>query len=97
MEQGNRYDYQAVKRFAVSNLFGGAVILSICILFSLQVVYPQFNFTSLLTYGRLQPPLRMNAVIPAFSVPTAFSLFFSLVQRLGLIALAFPGLRSESC
>jgi cytochrome c oxidase cbb3-type subunit I len=91
MPQENAYDYRAVKGFAISSLFWGVVGLLIGILISLQLVYPQLNFTSWLTYGRLRP-LHTNALIYGFTVPAAFSLFFYLVQRLGRAPLAFPGL-----
>ncbi len=91
MPQENAYDYRAVKGFAISSLFWGVVGLLIGILISLQLVYPQLNFTPWLTYGRLRP-LHTNALIYGFTVPAAFSLFFYLVQRLGRAPLAFPGL-----
>ena len=96
MELGNGYDFQAVKGFAISSLFWGIVALTICIMISPRLVYPQFNFTSELTYGRLRL-LSMNTLIYVFSVPAAFSLFFSSVRWLGRTPLAFPELRSQSC
>ena len=83
----NTYDYDAVKGFAISSLFWGIVGLLIGILISLQLVYPQLNFTSWLTYGRLRP-LHTNALIYGFTVPACFSMFFYLVQRLGRTKLA---------
>ena len=91
MTQGNAYDYRAIKGFAISSLFWGIVGLLIGILISFQLVYPQLNITSWLTYGRLRP-LHTNALIYGFTLPAAFSLFFYLVQRLGRTTLAFPGL-----
>ena len=85
------YDYRAVKGFALSSLFWGIIGLLVGILISLQLVYPQLNVASWLTYGRLRP-LHTNALIYGFTIPAAFSIFFYLVQRLGRTALAFPGL-----
>ena len=86
-----QYDYRAIKGFAISSLFWAVVGLLVGILISLQLVYPSFNFTPWLTYGRLRP-IHTNAVIYGFTVPAAFSLFFYLVQRLGRTRLAYPGL-----
>jgi cytochrome c oxidase cbb3-type subunit 1 len=86
-----RYEYDAVKGFAISSLFWAFVGLLVGILISIQLVYPQFNLTSWLTYGRLRP-VHTNALIYGFTVPAAFSLFFFLVQRLGRVPLAYPGL-----
>src|SRR5512143_1089397 len=91
MATGTGYDYDAVKGFAISSLFWAVVGLLVGILISIQLVYPQFNLTPWLTYGRLRP-VHTNAVIYGFTVPAAFSLFFFLVQRLGRAPLAFPGL-----
>ena len=86
-----KYEYDAIKGFAVSSLFWAIVGLLVGILISIQLVYPQLNLTPWLTYGRLRP-IHTNALIYGFTVPAAFSLFFFLVQRLGRVPLAFPGL-----
>ena len=87
----NQYEYRAIKGFAISSLFWAIVGLLVGILISLELVYPSFNITPWLTYGRLRP-IHTNALIYGFTVPAAFSLFFFLVQRLGRTRLAFPRL-----
>jgi len=96
MEQGNRCDNQAVTGSAISSPFWKIVGMSISILISLQLLYPQFNFASVLSYGRLRP-LHTKALIYTFTARAAFSLFFFLVRWLDRTPLAFLGSRSESC
>lgn len=70
----NRYEYRVVKGFAISSVFWAIVGLLIVILISLQLVYPQLNLTSWLTYGRLRP-IHTNALIYVFTIPAAFNFF----------------------
>lgn len=75
------YDNAIVKKFAIATVIFGVVGMLVGLLVALQLVWPQLNLTSWLTFGRIRP-LHTNAVIFAFVGNGLFMGVYYSLQRL---------------
>lgn len=75
------YDNTIVKKFAMATVIWGVVGMLVGLLAALQLVWPEFNLTSWLTFGRIRP-LHTNAVIFAFVGNGIFMGVYYSLQRL---------------
>ena len=87
-----------VRWFAVVAVLYGIVGMLVGVIIAAQLMWPELNFTSFLSYGRLRP-LHTNAVIFAFGGSALFATSYYVVQRTcqtrlfssGLAAFTFWG------
>ncbi|WP_020570123.1 cytochrome-c oxidase, cbb3-type subunit I [Neolewinella persica] len=75
------YDNKSVKLFAYATAFWGLIGMTVGLLAALQMVFPSFNLTAELTFGRIRP-LHTNAVIFAFVGNGIFMGVYYSLQRL---------------
>jgi cytochrome c oxidase cbb3-type subunit I/II len=75
------YDNTIVKKFAMATVIWGVVGMLVGLLAALQLVWPEFNLTSWLSFGRIRP-LHTNAVIFAFVGNGIFMGVYYSLQRL---------------
>lgn len=75
------YDNKIVRDFGVATTIWGIVGMLVGLLAALQLVWPEFNMTQYLTFGRLRP-LHTNAVIFAFVGNGIFMGVYYSLQRL---------------
>jgi cytochrome c oxidase cbb3-type subunit 1 len=92
------YNYKVVRQFAIVTLIWGIVGMLVGVFIAAQLIWPELNFASWLSYGRLRP-LHTNAVIFAFGGSALFATSYYVVQRTcqtrlfadGLAAFTFWG------
>jgi cytochrome c oxidase cbb3-type subunit I/II len=76
------YDEDITRKFATATLIWGVVGMTVGLLISMQLFWPQLNFgIDFLTFGRLRP-LHTNAVIFAFAGNAIFTAVYYSTQRL---------------
>jgi cytochrome c oxidase cbb3-type subunit I/II len=75
------YDNTIVKKFALATVIWGIVGMLVGLLVACQLVWPELNLTSWLTFGRIRP-LHTNAVIFAFVGNGIFAGVYYSLQRL---------------
>lgn len=75
------YDNKIVRNFALATLFWGLIGMLAGLYIALELIYPQLNLTSWLSFGRLRP-LHTNAVIFAFVGNGTFTAVYYSLQRL---------------
>lgn len=76
-----KYDNRIVKNFMVATILWGAVGFLVGLYVALELVFPQLNLTSWLTFGRLRA-LHTNAAIFAFVGNAMFAGVYYSLQRL---------------
>ena len=75
------YDNATVKKFALATMVWGIIGMIVGVLAACQLVWPDLNLTSWLTFGRIRP-LHTNAVIFAFVGNGIFAGVYYSLQRL---------------
>lgn len=75
------YDNAIVKKFALATMIWGLTGMLVGLLAALQLVWPDTNFASWLSFGRIRP-LHTNAVIFAFVGNGIFAGLYYALQRL---------------
>ncbi|MGB0423936.1 MAG: cytochrome-c oxidase, cbb3-type subunit I, partial [Flavobacteriales bacterium] len=75
------YDNKIVKKFAVATIIWGLAGMLVGLLAASQLVWPDLNITSWLSFGRIRP-LHTNAVIFAFVGNGIFAGVYYSLQRL---------------
>lgn len=75
------YDNTIVKKFALATVIWGIIGMLVGLIVACQLVWPQLNLTSWLTFGRIRP-LHTNAVIFAFVGNGIFAGVYYSLQRL---------------
>ncbi len=75
------YDNSSVKKFVIATMVWGLIGMSVGLLAASQLVWPDLNLTSWLTFGRIRP-LHTNAVIFAFVGNGIFAGVYYSLQRL---------------
>ena len=91
MEAKANYDYTAVRQFALMSVVWGVVGMLVGVIIAAQLLWPELNLASWLSYGRLRP-LHTNAVIFAFGGSALFSTAYYVVQRTCQVRLFAPKL-----
>lgn len=86
-----RYDSWPVKAFTVSMIVWGLASLLYGVLISLQMVYPQLNFSEYFTYGRIRA-IHTNGSALGFGLSGIFALSYYFVPRLSKAPLFAPGI-----
>ncbi|RPI43308.1 MAG: cytochrome C oxidase Cbb3, partial [Betaproteobacteria bacterium] len=92
------YNYKVVRQFAIVTVIWGIVGMLVGVFIAAQLIWPELNFASFLSYGRLRP-LHTNAVIFAFGGSALFATSYYVAQRTcqarlfsdGLAAFTFWG------
>ena len=74
------YNYTVVRQFAIATVVWGIVGMAAGVFIAAQLIWPELNFASWLSYGRLRP-LHTNAVIFAFGGCALFATSYYVVQR----------------
>ncbi len=74
------YNYKVVRQFAVMSVVWGVVGMLVGVIIAAQLLWPELNLASWLSYGRLRP-LHTNAVIFAFGGCALFATSYYVVQR----------------
>ncbi len=80
IEQFN-YDNGTVRKFVIATSIWGIIGMTVGLLVALQLVWPDLNLTSWLSFGRIRP-LHTNAVIFAFVGNGIFAGVYYSLQRL---------------
>ncbi len=80
MQTESTYNYKVVRQFAIMAVVWGIVGMLVGVILAAQLVWPELNVTSWLSYGRLRP-LHTNAVIFAFGGSALFATSYYVVQR----------------
>jgi cytochrome c oxidase cbb3-type subunit I len=80
MQTEGMYNYKVVRQFAVMTVVWGVVGMAVGVLIAAQLLWPELNLASWLSYGRLRP-LHTNAVIFAFGGCALFASSYYVVQR----------------
>lgn len=75
------YDNEIVKKFSMATIIWGIIGMIVGLLVAAQLVWPDLNLTSWLTFGRIRP-LHTNAVIFAFVGNGIFAGVYYSLQRL---------------
>lgn len=75
------YDNKIVKKFALATLIWGLTGMLVGLIAALQLVWPELNLASWLSFGRIRP-LHTNAVIFAFVGNGIFAGVYYSLQRL---------------
>jgi cytochrome c oxidase cbb3-type subunit I/II len=75
------YDNSSVKKFVIATMVWGLIGMSVGLLAASQLVWPELNLASWLTFGRIRP-LHTNAVIFAFVGNGIFAGVYYSLQRL---------------
>jgi len=75
------YDNRIVKNFSLATVFWGVIGMLVGLLAACQLVWPELNLTSWLSFGRIRP-LHTNAVIFAFVGNGIFAGVYYSLQRL---------------
>ncbi|MGB0428000.1 MAG: cytochrome-c oxidase, cbb3-type subunit I, partial [Flavobacteriales bacterium] len=75
------YDNKIVKKFAIATVIWGIIGMLVGLLAASQLVWPELNLTSWLSFGRIRP-LHTNAVIFAFVGNGIFAGVYYSLQRL---------------
>lgn len=75
------YDNRIVKNFSLATIFWGVIGMLVGLLAACQLVWPELNLTSWLSFGRIRP-LHTNAVIFAFVGNGIFAGVYYSLQRL---------------
>jgi len=74
------YNYKVVRQFSIVTVLWGIVGMLVGVLIAAQLIWPELNAASFLSYGRLRP-LHTNAVIFAFGGSALFATSYYVVQR----------------
>jgi len=74
------YNYRVVRQFAIMTVVWGVVGMLVGVFIAAQLIWPELNLASWLSYGRLRP-LHTNAVIFAFGGSALFATSYYVVQR----------------
>ncbi len=74
------YNYKVVRQFAIMTVIWGIVGMLVGVIIAAQLIWPELNVASFLSYGRLRP-LHTNAVIFAFGGCALFATSYFVVQR----------------
>jgi cytochrome c oxidase cbb3-type subunit 1 len=85
------YNYKVVRQFAIMTVVWGIVGMLVGVIIAAQLIWPELNLTSWLSYGRLRP-LHTNAVIFAFGGSALFATSYYVVQRTCHVRLLSDGL-----
>ena len=91
MQTEATYNYKVVRQFAIMTVVWGIVGMLVGVVIAAQLVWPELNLTSWLSYGRLRP-LHTNAVIFAFGGSALFATSYYVVQRTSHVRLFSDGL-----
>jgi cytochrome c oxidase cbb3-type subunit 1 len=91
MQTHATYNYKVVRQFAIMTVVWGIVGMLVGVIIAAQLVWPELNLTSWLSYGRLRP-LHTNAVIFAFGGSALFATSYYVVQRTSHVRLFSDGL-----
>ena len=79
-EQQASYNYTVVRQFTIATVVWGIVGMLVGVVIAAQLIWPELNFASWFSYGRLRP-LHTNAVIFAFGGSALFATSYYVVQR----------------
>ncbi|MGH8617632.1 MAG: cytochrome-c oxidase, cbb3-type subunit I [Burkholderiales bacterium] len=98
MDKLSTYNYTVVRQFTIMTVVWGIVGMLVGVIIAAQLIWPELNLASWLSYGRLRP-LHTNAVIFAFGGSALFATSYYVVQRTcharlfsdGLAAFTFWG------
>ncbi len=74
------YNYSVVRKFSLMAVVWGIVGMLVGVIIAAQLLWPELNVASWLSYGRLRP-LHTNAVIFAFGGSVLFATSYYVVQR----------------
>src|SRR6266511_1460639 len=74
------YNYTVVRQFAIMTVVWGVVGMLVGVFIAEQLIWPELNLASWLSYGRLRP-LHTNAVIFAYGGCALFATSYYDVQR----------------
>src|SRR6266511_781947 len=85
------YNYTVVRQFAIMTVVWGVVGMLVGVFIAAQLIWPELNLASWLSYGRLRP-LHTNAVIFAFGGCALFATSYYVVQRTSHARLFSDGL-----
>ena len=85
------YNYKVVRQFAIMTVVWVIVGMLVGVIIAAQLIWPELNVTSWLSYGRLRP-LHTNAVIFAFGGCALFATSYYVVQRTCHVRLLSDGL-----
>jgi cytochrome c oxidase cbb3-type subunit 1 len=91
MQSQSTYNYTVVRQFAIMTVVWGIVGMLVGLIIAAQLIWPELNLTSWLSYGRLRP-LHTNAVIFAFGGSALFATSYYVVQRTCHVRLFGEGL-----
>jgi len=91
MQTQSTYNYKVVRQFAIMTVVWGIVGMLVGVILAAQLVWPELNVMSWLSYGRLRP-LHTNAVIFAFGGSALFATSYYVVQRTSHARLFSDGL-----
>jgi cytochrome c oxidase cbb3-type subunit 1 len=91
MQTHATYNYKVVRQFAIMTVVWGIVGMLVGVIIAAQLVWPELNLASWLSYGRLRP-LHTNAVIFAFGGSALFATSYYVVQRTSHVRLFSDGL-----
>ena len=80
MDAQASYNYTPVRQFALMAVVWGIVGMLVGVIIAAQLLWPELNLASWLSYGRLRP-LHTNAVIFAFGGSVLFATSYYVVQR----------------
>jgi cytochrome c oxidase cbb3-type subunit 1 len=80
MQEQSTYNYSVVRQFAIMTVVWGIVGMLVGLFIAAQLIWPELNFASWLSYGRLRP-LHTNAVVFAFGGSALFATSYYVVQR----------------
>src|SRR5690606_19936241 len=74
------FNYTVVRQFTLMTVVWGIVGMFVGVFIAAQLIWPELNLASFLSYGRLRP-LHTNAVIFAFGGCALFATSYYCVQR----------------
>jgi len=80
MQLQSTYNYNVVRQFSIMTVVWGIVGMLVGLLIAAQLIWPELNLASWLSYGRLRP-LHTNAVVFAFGGSALFATSYYVVQR----------------
>src|SRR3954452_17207334 len=85
------YSDRVVRNFTIAAVLWGVVGMLVGVIIAAQLLWPELNVASWLSYGRLRP-LHTNAVIFAFGGCALFATSYYVVQRTCQVRLFSDGL-----
>ena len=87
--QNNEYDNQIVRWYVYTTVLWGIVAMLVGIIIAFQMVFPELNFHSWLSFGRLRP-VHTNGIIFGFTLSIVLATIYYAVPRLLKTPMASP-------